>query len=314
VLLGMVGPLAIKLSARSLGEVGRVAGDVFAASTIASVLGALATGFWLVPLVGVRGLTLLVAGALFVAAAIARFAGHRRPATDAVVAVMLLAAGAALLWSGRAARDAAANARAESAVSALPVAGRLVDLVESPYAELCVVDFKERRYLLVDGGAHTIEQIDAGVSRHPYVPLAELPEDLFDRPASRFAAEFMGFDNVLPCTVRAVFDNDEARVDFNGIALSGVCASGAHLKEGDSALFAVRAERLAPILNQQAAHAGNVIACAPADHIYRGKYTDQTARMADSTRLKIRSWDQSATPGQFDAVTCRAQDCVILPH
>jgi spermidine/putrescine transport system ATP-binding protein len=140
------------------------------------------------------------------------------------------------------------------------------------------------------------------------------PEDLFDRPASRFAAEFMGFDNVLPCTVRAVFDNGEARVDFNGIALSGVCASGAHLKEGDSALFAVRAERLAPILNQQAAHAGNVIACAPADHIYRGKYTDQTARMADSTRLKIRSWDQSATPGQFDAVTCRAQDCVILPH
>jgi spermidine/putrescine transport system ATP-binding protein len=139
------------------------------------------------------------------------------------------------------------------------------------------------------------------------------PEDLFDRPASRFAAEFMGFDNVLPCTVRSVMANGEARVDFNGAMLSGVCASGANLKEGDSALFAVRAERLAPIAGARA-DAGNVIACAPADHIYRGKYTDQTARMADSTRLKIRSWDQSATPGQFDAVTCRAQDCVILPH
>jgi spermidine/putrescine transport system ATP-binding protein len=139
------------------------------------------------------------------------------------------------------------------------------------------------------------------------------PEDLFDRPASRFAAEFMGFDNVLPCTVRSVMANGEARVDFNGAMLSGVCASGANLKEGDSALFAVRAERLAPIVGARA-DAGNVIACAPADHIYRGKYTDQTARMADSTRLKIRSWDQSATPGQFDAVTCRAQDCVILPH
>ncbi|WP_233836914.1 ABC transporter ATP-binding protein [Paraburkholderia sp. ZP32-5] len=140
------------------------------------------------------------------------------------------------------------------------------------------------------------------------------PEDLFDRPASRFAAEFMGFDNVLPCTVLAVSENGEARVDFNGTVLSGVCASGANFKEGDSALFAVRAERLAPILNEQTQRAGNVIACAPADHIYRGKYTDQTARMADATRLKIRSWDQSATPGQFDAVTCRAQDCVILSH
>jgi putative spermidine/putrescine transport system ATP-binding protein/spermidine/putrescine transport system ATP-binding protein len=140
------------------------------------------------------------------------------------------------------------------------------------------------------------------------------PEDLFDRPASRFAAEFMGFDNVLPCTVLAVSGNGEAHVDFNGTTLSGVCASGANLKEGDSVLFAVRAERLAPILGEQAMRAGNVIACTPADHVYRGKYTDQTARMADSTRLKIRSWDQSATPGQFDSVTCRAQDCVILPH
>jgi spermidine/putrescine transport system ATP-binding protein len=140
------------------------------------------------------------------------------------------------------------------------------------------------------------------------------PEDLFDRPASRFAAEFMGFDNVLPCTVRSVSANGEACVAFNGAMLSGVCASGANLKEGDSALFAVRAERLTPVTDSRAANAGNLIGCAPADHIYRGKYTDQTARMADSTRLKIRSWDQSATPGQFDAVTCRAQDCVILPH
>ena len=28
------------------------------------------------------------------------------------------------------------------------------------------------------------------------------PEDLFDRPVSRFAAEFMGFENIMPCRVR----------------------------------------------------------------------------------------------------------------
>lgn len=140
------------------------------------------------------------------------------------------------------------------------------------------------------------------------------PEDLFDRPASRFAAEFMGFDNVLSCTVQSVTESGEANVDFNGTVLRGVCASGAHLRQGDTALFAVRAERLTPVMKANTAGAANVMACAPSEHVYRGKYTDQTARTPDSTRLKIRSWDQSATPGEFDAVTCRVQDCVILPH
>jgi spermidine/putrescine transport system ATP-binding protein len=140
------------------------------------------------------------------------------------------------------------------------------------------------------------------------------PEDLFDCPSSRFAAEFMGFDNVLPCTVRAIADSGEATVDFNGTPLTGVCAAGLRLRYGDAALLAVRAERLTPVRSAAAVGAGNLIACAPAEHAYRGKYTDQTARTPDATRLKIRSWDQSATPGEFNAVTCRARDCVILPH
>jgi len=140
------------------------------------------------------------------------------------------------------------------------------------------------------------------------------PEDLFDRPSSRFAAEFMGFDNVLPCTVRAITESGEATVDFNNTALRGICATGSHLRTGDTALFAVRAERLTPVRRAVSASISNAIACTPAEHVYRGKYTDQTALTADGTRLKIRSWDQSATPGDFDAVSCRVQDCVILLH
>ena len=56
-LLGMVTPLAIRLKAASMSEVGRTAGDIFAISTIASVLSALAVGFWLIPVVGVAQLT-----------------------------------------------------------------------------------------------------------------------------------------------------------------------------------------------------------------------------------------------------------------
>src|SRR5262249_30902056 len=48
-LLGMVSPYAIRLASRSVDEVGRVSGDLFAVSTLASVLAAVATGFWLIP-------------------------------------------------------------------------------------------------------------------------------------------------------------------------------------------------------------------------------------------------------------------------
>jgi spermidine/putrescine transport system ATP-binding protein len=140
------------------------------------------------------------------------------------------------------------------------------------------------------------------------------PDNLFDRPSSRFAAEFMGFDNLLPCTVQAVAENGEATVNFNGTELRGVCASGAGFGQGDTALLAVRAERLTPVTEGWVVGDTNLIACSPIEHVYRGKYTDQTAQTSDSTRLKIRSWDQSATPGAFNAVTCRVQDCVLLPN
>lgn len=68
-LLGMATPYAVKLRAVSVGEVGRAAGDLYAVSTLASVAAALATGFFLIPNVGVRGLTIAV-GALLIATAI----------------------------------------------------------------------------------------------------------------------------------------------------------------------------------------------------------------------------------------------------
>ncbi|MGA3252456.1 MAG: ABC transporter ATP-binding protein, partial [Paraburkholderia sp.] len=95
------------------------------------------------------------------------------------------------------------------------------------------------------------------------------PENLFDRPSSRFAAEFMGFDNLLPCTVQAVAENGEATVNFNGTELRGVCASGAGFGQGDTALLAVRAERLTPVTEGWVVGDTNLIACSPIEHVYR---------------------------------------------
>ena len=62
----MVSPYAIRVRASSLSVVGRTVGDLYAISTIGSVVAALLTGFVLIPNVGVTRLTLLIGGMLLI--------------------------------------------------------------------------------------------------------------------------------------------------------------------------------------------------------------------------------------------------------
>lgn len=73
-ILGMASPYALKLRAGFLEEVGRSAGDLYAISTVASVAGALLTGFVLVPSFGVRSITAAI-GVLLVATGVAGLSG-----------------------------------------------------------------------------------------------------------------------------------------------------------------------------------------------------------------------------------------------
>lgn len=157
-LLGTVSPYAIQLAARRVDEVGRVSGDLFAVSTLASVIAAVATGFVLIPELGVTKLLVLVALALFVAAAVARWSA------GAAGALVLLVAGGAL----------GATALAQPARRPAPVLAN----VDSPYANLRVVEWKGMRYLTIDGGVHTIFDAATGEPRQAYVYAAELAADL----------------------------------------------------------------------------------------------------------------------------------------
>ena len=75
-LLGMIPPVAIKLTLGDLGRAGHIVGRVYAASTVGALVGTFLTGFVLIAHVGTRaivlsvGLTLVALGAL--AAALAR--------------------------------------------------------------------------------------------------------------------------------------------------------------------------------------------------------------------------------------------------
>lgn len=175
--LGMVSPYAIRLRARSLDEVGRVAGDLYAISTVASVAGAIATGFWFIPLLGTRGLVLGVGGVLLATAGFVLLAARRGPAAAAAIVLLAGAAGTLALGLPRAGAGDAGRAVVVTGEPALPT--RVLDVVESPYAEIRVVERGEDRYLLLDGGAHTIVRLEDGQARHPYVVVTDLARELF---------------------------------------------------------------------------------------------------------------------------------------
>jgi predicted membrane-bound spermidine synthase len=99
ILLGMVGPYAVKLATSRLEGVGTSAGSIYAVSTLGSVVGTLLLGFFLFPVVGSREILIGLGVALLaLAVAVAIYEQTRLGRTAAVLPCVLLAAiGIALL-------------------------------------------------------------------------------------------------------------------------------------------------------------------------------------------------------------------------
>ena len=166
-LLGMVSPYAIRLRATSLGEVGKTAGDMYALSTVAGVIAALLTGFVLIPHVGVSRLVLWV-GVLLLGGAILALVAARS-------SVRALAGGIAIIVLAMGAAGGLPLERAN-------VSAGLLEVRQSPYAEIRVVDWEGMRMLLIDGGLHTLTQPDVWRSGFQYVVVLDAVRNLFDEP------------------------------------------------------------------------------------------------------------------------------------
>jgi len=168
-LLGMTSPYAIRLRAESLGEVGRTSGDIYAISTVASVAAALGTGFYLIPHLGVNRLIAVCGAALIGAALIAFRTGRAR---DAAGAGAMMALAPFVLG-------------AVASVSPVARVGEPAGLayhVQSPYADLRVIDWEDTRVLLVDGGTHTIVDRNFFNTVFPYAMVMEIPKYMFEAP------------------------------------------------------------------------------------------------------------------------------------
>lgn len=165
--LGGVTPFAIRLARPPVGEVGAVSGRFFAVSTIGSLLAALATGFLLIPNLGVKSILTL---------------------TGVVVA---LTGAAGLFASGRAARGAVALLLAIGALagsrfsSADDASGRLRILARIPsfFGYLRVVETDAERMLTVNGiGQNYVSLVPGGESSRYLEFMGGVPRML---PAAR---------------------------------------------------------------------------------------------------------------------------------
>ena len=140
-LLGFISPYAAELSHKS--GVGEASGHVYALGTIGSILGAGATTYFLIPVMGVDGIGLLfgvlLVGTAFVIAA-PRFPRAPVAATVLVTLVLFAAVG--------------------SGSMGYSVHGEVVYETQTPYQQLEVIDSGDTRTMYLDGARHSAMDLE----------------------------------------------------------------------------------------------------------------------------------------------------------
>lgn len=149
VLLSALGPIAVKLTTKGVATVGKSAGNIYAVSTLGSVMGAGLTGFILIPQFKISHILYGVA-----------------------VSMLLLGACGYLLASAKKACAGPAGLAILIAVLGLqPQQEEATNVLlnkESPYGQIKVMDFGGRRYLLVNGTAQSMAWADSLESDSQY--------------------------------------------------------------------------------------------------------------------------------------------------
>jgi len=133
------------------------------------------------------------------------------------------------------------------------------------------------------------------------------PLDLFDRPESRFAAGFMGYENILEATLVAQ-EGTLGTVEFpGGLRIRGVVTATGP-KVGDTVAIALRAERISPVSTVTP----DSVEATITSRIYRGKYTDVTVATGAGP-LRLRSWHGGAGEAEeIQRVGWNTTDAVIF--
>jgi putrescine transport system ATP-binding protein len=141
------------------------------------------------------------------------------------------------------------------------------------------------------------------------------PAEIYERPASRYVAAFMGAANILPGTVRE--PGPDAILDLDGIGLAQ--ATGPAPTAAGSALHvALRPERLRIAPGEAAGI--NTAAGTVTESAYRGGTMDHHVRLSGGATLLVSQplangmGPALLAPGSAVAVSWPPEACVLLPE
>jgi len=135
------------------------------------------------------------------------------------------------------------------------------------------------------------------------------PRDLFDRPVSRFVADFMGVENLLEGALEGAADGT-ATARLGEHTVRGRWCGIEAPRAGEPICVCVRAERIGFATGGGAEP--NRIACRPGATIYKGKYLDQMLETGVGV-LNARIWDPNLDIGSVGHAWWHEEDCVIVP-
>ncbi|MDD5303214.1 MAG: fused MFS/spermidine synthase [Elusimicrobia bacterium] len=163
-LLGALGPLAVRLTATGAADSGRKSGDAWAVSTSGSVLGAVLTGFILIPHLPISKILFGTALLLLLLGALGSWLSLR-----AIPLGQLTACAACLTL----------------ALMPAPKSRLALSARESAYGRIVVLDSSSKRYLLVNGTSQSVMEKPEGESESQYIRGFEWSRSL--RPGAKHA-------------------------------------------------------------------------------------------------------------------------------
>lgn len=147
--------------------------------------------------------------------------------------------------------------------------------------------------------------------RHGQIVQSGGPLDLFDRPVNRFAAEFMGYENILPARLVG-HEGALGVVEFSGGARTKGVVSVPGLQSGAAVCVALRAERIVPAGHEDTTASNTTLPATVMNKFYRGKYIDITLS-TDAGQLRLRSWHGShAESEDIQRIGWNTNDAVIF--
>ncbi|MBT7706136.1 fused MFS/spermidine synthase [archaeon] len=165
-LLGMVAPYAIKLKTKRLGDMGSSAGNLYGVSTLGSVLGAIAAGFYLIPNMGINSIIYL-SGGILILLSLGWFVYNNKKSFGGGILILFLLISSMNLLVAQPTLDDGIN---------------IVYETESAYSKLQVVDMGSMRYLLVNGGTQASLDLRDGSFNYEYLGLFEDAVELHPNP------------------------------------------------------------------------------------------------------------------------------------